>query len=120
MTTAHAPADDGPLEAAGVTWDLSDLLRSEQLAEPATIDVLLDEADALAGRLAAGRGQVAAFDAEALAAHMALAALLLDALGRAGAYASLRFAADMTDPAHGALHQRVQERATASGWRRPR
>ena len=34
-------------------------------------------------------------------------------VGRAGSYAALRFAADTADPAHGALLQHVQERATA-------
>ena len=114
MTTAEARTDDpGQLEASGVTWDLTDLLRSEQHPEPASIDVLLDDADTLAGRLVEGRGQVAGFDAGALVDHMATAALLHDALGRAGSYAGLRFAADMTDEANGALQQRVQERATA-------
>jgi len=38
---------------------------------------------------------------------------LHDSLGRAGSYASLRFATDVTDPTRSALMQRVQERATA-------
>ena len=121
MTTTQPRADDpGQLEAAGVTWDLSELLPHESSppedgspTPTRAVDVLLDRADALAARLAARRGQVAGFDAGTLADHMATAALLLDALGRAGAYSSLRFAADMTDPANGALHQRVTERATA-------
>ena len=42
---------------------------------------------------------------------------LQETLGRAGSYASLRFAADSDDPATGALMQRVQERATAQSTR---
>ena len=38
---------------------------------------------------------------------------IVDAIGRAGSYAMLRFAVDTADPANGALLARVQERATA-------
>jgi oligoendopeptidase F len=102
-----------PSGAEGVTWDLSDLLdgRTDETA----VDELLDRASALAASLAEARGQVAGFDAAALAAFMERLAELHEILGRAGSFASLRFAADVTDPSRGALVQRVQERATAIG-----
>ena len=43
----------------------------------------------------------------------ALLAAISELVGRAGSYASLRFAVDTADPAIGALLQHVQERATA-------
>src|SRR5262245_58584940 len=59
------------------------------------------------------RGSVAALDAGELAALMHDLASLAELVGRAGSYAQLRFAVDTTDPARGALLQRVEERATA-------
>ena len=44
---------------------------------------------------------------------MASMAELQELIGRAASYAGLRFAVDTSDPANGALMQRVQERATA-------
>ncbi len=102
-----------PSGAEGVTWDLSDLLDGR--TDEAAVDELLDRADGLAATLAEARGGVAGFDAAALADFMARLAELHEVLGRAGSFASLRFAADVTDPTRGALVQRVQERATAIG-----
>jgi oligoendopeptidase F len=58
------------------------------------------------------RGRVAALDAAALAAALDELEALLEPPGRAGAYAGLRFAADTSAPANGALLQRVQERGS--------
>lgn len=99
------------LEADDVVWDLSDLLDGRD--EATAVDDLLDEADELAADLAAKRGQVAGWDAGALATFMEGQAALSDLLGRAGSWASLRFATDVTDPTRGALMQRFEERATA-------
>jgi oligoendopeptidase F len=99
------------LDADDVRWDLSDLLDGRD-DEAAVLD-LLDQADAVAEELAAQRGQVASWDAAALAAFMQRQADLSDLVGRAGSWASLQFSTDMNDPARGALMQRVQERATA-------
>src|SRR5829696_2793642 len=99
--------------AEGVTWDLSDLLDGR--TDEAAVGELLDRGDELAATLAASRGGVAAFDAAALADFMDRLGSLHEVLGRAGSFASLRFAADVTDPTRGALVQRVQERATAMG-----
>jgi oligoendopeptidase F len=103
MTTTDTTADD-------VAWDLTTLL-----PEPgeAGVKALLDQADALAAELAEARGRVADFDADALATFMTKLAQLYDLVGRADNYAGLDFSTDTTDPARGALMQRVEERATA-------
>jgi oligoendopeptidase F len=95
-----------------VTWDLSHLLDGRDDPEAAVFE-LLDAADAAATELAGLRGTVGALDAAALAAAMEAMASLRELGGRAGAYASLRFATDTTDPSRGALMQKVQERMTA-------
>ncbi len=103
-------ASDSAGPAAGVRWDLGDLY-----AEPAAaaIERDLDAAEAAAARFAERyRGRVAALDAHALAAALDELEALLEPPGRAGAYASLRFAADTAAPANGALLQRVQERGS--------
>jgi oligoendopeptidase F len=99
------------LDADDVLWDLSDLLDGRD-DESAVLE-LLDRADALAEDLASHRGEVAGWDAPALAAFLQRQAELSELVGRAGSWASLRFSTDVTDPARGALMQRVQERATA-------
>jgi oligoendopeptidase F len=97
--------------ASGVRWDLSDLYAEP--AEPA-IERDLDAAEAAATRFAERyRGRVASLEAKELAAAVDELEALLEPPGRAGAYASLRFAADTAAPANGALLQRVQERGSA-------
>ncbi len=112
MTSAlgaeRAPdADD--LAAHGVSWDLLPLLDGA-----ADVDALLDSADAIAAELvASGRGHIAAMSPSELAAFHRRYAELIELLGRAGSYASLRFSADTVDPANGALVAHVEERGTA-------
>jgi oligoendopeptidase F len=105
---AEREARGGP--AAGVRWDLGDLY-----AGPDDPRIEADLASALeaAGRFAARwRGRVA----EAGAAELAAAIDELERIGetatRAGSFAGLLFAADTSAPRHGALLQRVQERAS--------
>jgi oligoendopeptidase F len=94
-----------------VAWDLEPLVDGDG---PEGADRLLEEADARAGRFAeAHAGRVAVLDGPGLAAAMAELQAIHDLVGRAGSYASLRFAVDTTDPANGALLARVQERSTA-------
>ncbi|HUZ44304.1 MAG TPA: M3 family oligoendopeptidase [Acidimicrobiales bacterium] len=93
-----------------VAWDLSHLLDGQ--GEEA-IDAYLDRADRAADRLAARRGQVASFDQGEIRAFMEEMAELEELVGRAQAYASLRFATATAEPARGALLQKVQERVTA-------
>jgi oligoendopeptidase F len=104
-------ASDSAGPAAGVRWELSDLY--PEPAEPA-IERDLDAAEAAATRFAERyRGRVGALEAPALATALDELEALLEPPGRAGAYAGLRFAADTSAPAHGALLQRVQERGSA-------
>ncbi len=101
--------DDG--EVAGVAWDLEPLARGEG---EAGVRALLDEATARAEVFAATHaGEVAELDAGGLRAAMEELAALTELVGRAGSYASLRFAVDTANPSHGALLQLVQERGTA-------
>ncbi len=103
-------ATDADLTASEVVWDLAPLL-----PDPGDTGIteLLDAADARADELAQTRGKVATLDAAALATFMNGLADVLDLVGRAGSYAGLDFSTDTTDPARGALMQRVEERATA-------
>ncbi len=105
MSTIETDVDD-------VTWDLSHLLSGREDAEAAVFE-LLDEAALRADGVAAVRGTLAAMDAAALADVMTSMAELRELVGRAGAYASLRFATDTADASRGSLMQKVQERATA-------
>ena len=98
-----------------VTWDLSHLLggSADGPAAEAAVFELLHEADAQADELSAVRGTLSAIDAGALAEVMRSMAAMQEKIGRAAAYASLRFATDTTDATRGALMQKVQERYTA-------
>jgi oligoendopeptidase F len=103
LPTAADPAD--------VAWDLEPLVDGHGADG---VDRLLDDAAARAGAFAdAHAGEVARLDGPGLAAAMEELGAIVELVGRAGSYASLRFAADTRDPANGALLARVQERATA-------
>src|SRR5829696_6844177 len=108
-TTAPQEPDDA--EVADVAWDLEPLAHGDG---EAGVRALLDEAATRAEAFAVQHaGQVAELDAAGLRAAMEELAALHELVGRAGSYASLRFAVDTAEPAHGALLQHVQERATA-------
>src|SRR4051794_18658766 len=92
--------------AADVSWDLAPLL------EERSVDDLLDEAERRAVRLADEHGKIATFTAAELAAFMTELAAVQSLVGRAGAFAGLRFASDTSNPEHGALLQKVEERST--------
>jgi oligoendopeptidase F len=94
--------------AADVAWDLAPLLDGH-----VEVDALLGEADTIAAELAVGRGRIATMPAGELAAFHRRLGELHELVGRAQSYAGLRFAADTTDPANGALLARVEERVTA-------
>jgi oligoendopeptidase F len=110
---SEAPAsrsapEGGP--ATGVRWDLSDLYAS--ITDPA-LDA--DLARSLEGARAfadAYRGRVAALDAACLADAVDALEALEEPLQRAASYAQLVFAADTANARHGALLQKVQERAS--------
>ncbi len=73
------------------------------------LDEALTRADAFA---AAYNGQLAELDSAGLATAMHELAAISELVGKAGSFASLRFATDSDDPTRGALLQLVQERAT--------
>ena len=105
-----ATTTDTDLTAADVAWDLEPLVDGKG---EAGVDELLDDADRVAASVAERRGTVAQLDAAGLASVMRDLASIAELVGRAASYASLRFAADTTDPGRGALLQHVEERATA-------
>jgi len=104
-----ATTTDSDLTAADVAWDLEPLVDGKG---EAGVDHLLDDADHVAASVAERRGTVAQLDAAGLATVMRELASVAELIGRAASYASLRFAADTTDPGRGALLQHVEERAT--------
>ncbi len=106
-TTADNLADPELLEAA---WDLGALVDGEgDDGVTRQLDEALERATAFAG---AHAGTVAALNEAGLAAAMHELAVINELVGKAGSYASLRFATDTADASRGALLQLVQERAT--------
>jgi len=104
----ETPRDGGP--AAGVRWDLSDLYSdTRDPALEADLERSLKAAQAFERR---HRGQVGALSGKDLAQAVDALEQLNEPVARALSYASLRFAADTSDPQAGALLQRVQERAS--------
>jgi oligoendopeptidase F len=106
-STADNLADPELLEAA---WDLSELVDGdEENGVARQLDQALEQASAFA---AAHAGKLAQLDAAGLAAAMQELAEINELVGKAGSFASLRFATDTADSTRGALLQLVQERAT--------
>ncbi|MFZ1995234.1 MAG: M3 family oligoendopeptidase [Solirubrobacteraceae bacterium] len=106
-TTADNLSDPELLEAA---WDLRELVDGdEQTGVTRQLDQALERAAAFAG---AHAGRIAELDAPGLAAAMRELAEINELVGKAGSFASLRFATDTADSTRGALLQLVQERAT--------
>ncbi len=102
------------VEHTDVAWDLEPLIGDGLPPGADGVKALLDDAAARADRFAdAYQGKVAALDGPGLAAAMSDLAALADLIGRAGSYASLKFAVDTTKPEHGALLALVEERGTA-------
>ena len=108
MTTAADPLTDP--ELLETEWDLAPLVDGE---ERAGAEQMLGEARDRAATFAETyAGKVSELDDEGLRAAMEELETINDLVGRAGTYASLRFATDTADPQRGALLQLVQERAT--------
>ena len=106
-STADHLADPELLEAA---WDLGALVDGdEEGGVTGQLEQAIARSDAFA---AAHAGKVAELDAAGLAAAMHELAAINELVGKAGSFASLRFATDTADPARGAMLQLVQERAT--------
>src|SRR3954451_13785710 len=107
MSTTAAP----PTDPADVAWDLEPLVDGDGAAG---VERLLDEADRRATAFAeAYAGRLDELDGPGLAEAMHELDAIFDVVGRAGSYASLRFAADTESPENGALMAKVQERGTA-------
>jgi oligoendopeptidase F len=108
MTTAAEHMADAELLAAA--WDLAPLVDGD---EAHGFDRLLDEAIERAGVFAQRyAGKVAELDSAGLREAMQELGAIGDLAGKAGSYASLRFATDTADPARGAQLQKMQERIT--------
>jgi oligoendopeptidase F len=106
-TTAENLADPELLEAA---WDLSELVDGD---EQNGVVRQLDEARERSSAFAAVHaGKLDELDSAGLGAAMRELAEINELVGKAGSYASLRFATDTADAARGAMLQLVQERAT--------
>jgi oligoendopeptidase F len=106
-TAAELLADPELLQTE---WDLSPLADGEG---EAGVRRQLDEAVERASAFAAGHvGRLAGLDGAGLTAAMRELADINELVGKAGSFASLRFATDTADAARGALLQLVQERAT--------
>jgi oligoendopeptidase F len=97
-------------ELLGTAWDLSPLVDGdEESGVQRQLDEALTRSDAFA---ATYNGKLSELDAAGLVAAMHELAAISELVGKAGSFASLRFATDSDDPARGALLQLVQERAT--------
>jgi oligoendopeptidase F len=108
MTTQATATDPGPAE--GIEWDLGDLYAGP---DDPSIDADLGEALAEAERFAERyRGKLATISAADLEAAVAALETIHVHATRAAVYSHLLFAADTSDPRHGALLQHVQERST--------
>src|SRR3954469_13676119 len=107
-TTELALEDPELLETA---WDLDPLVESRgDEGALAALDDAERRAEAFAGRYP---GRVAELSGAELVEAMHELEAIEELACRAGTYAGLRFSTDTSDPARGALLQRVQERGTA-------
>jgi oligoendopeptidase F len=104
------PAISQDTELQGTAWDLAPLLDGD---ETDGVQRQLEQALELAHTFAqAHAGRLDQLTVSEFAEAMQQLAAINELVGRAGSYASLRFATDTADPERGALLQLVQERAT--------
>jgi oligoendopeptidase F len=98
-------------ELAKIEWDLGPLVEGEG---EAGVERRLEQALTAARSFAESyRGKLAEeLDSDGLARAMRALEEILDLVGRAGAYAALRFSTDTADPQRGALLAKAQERET--------
>ena len=107
MSIADVLADP---ELLATAWDLSPLVDGDEASGvQRQLDEALTRSDAFA---ATYDGRLAALEPAGLAEAMHELAAINELVGKAGSFASLRFATDSDDPTRGALLQLVQERAT--------
>ncbi len=99
-------------ELLATEWDLSPLLDGTG-DDRAGIERMLDQARDRSAKFAERHsGKVATLDQTGLHDAMRELEAINEVIGRAGSYASLRFAVDTADPAIGATLQLMQERVT--------
>jgi oligoendopeptidase F len=97
-------------ELLATAWDLSPLVDGDEASGvQRQLDEALTRSDAFA---ATYDGRLATLEPTGLAEAMHELAAINELVGKAGSFASLRFATDSDDPTRGALLQLVQERAT--------
>jgi oligoendopeptidase F len=97
-------------ELLATEWDLSPLVDGDEASGvQRQLDQALTRSDAFA---ATYDGKLGELDPAGLAEAMHELAAINELVGKAGSFASLRFATDSDDPTRGALLQLVQERAT--------
>jgi oligoendopeptidase F len=107
MSIAEVLADP---ELLATAWDLSPLVDGD---EASGVQRQLDEALTRSDTFAATYdGKLSELEPAGLAEAMHELAAINELVGKAGSFASLRFATDSDDPTRGALLQLVQERAT--------
>jgi oligoendopeptidase F len=105
-STSEHPADHDLLDRR---WDLTSLLDGDGSE---MVERLLDDAASRATVFTETfGGRVAELDAPGLVGAMRALAAINELTGRVSAYGELRFSADTTDAAAGALAQRAQERS---------
>ena len=111
MSPSAAAAQLDDPELAETAWDLEPLVEGEgESGVESRLDDALARAKTFAERYA---GRLDELDGAGLREAMQELATIHDLVGRAGAFAALRFSTDTADPATGALLALAQERGTA-------
>jgi oligoendopeptidase F len=108
MSVTTDPLEDP--ELLQTEWDLGPLVDGE--GDGAVERQLMEASERAQAFADAYAGKVAELDSDRLAAAMHELEAINELIGKAGAFASLRFSTDTADPARGALLQLMQERAT--------
>jgi oligoendopeptidase F len=93
--------------AENVAWNLSDLYAGDDAGISAEIDAIAARADAFAETY---RGRVGALSAPELRAALQEYESISEAFYKLAAYAQLRWTTETTNPAYGALFQKLNER----------
>src|SRR5258708_40315653 len=110
-----APATPTSTGAEEIHWDLTHLYPGDAKS---AIETDLSQADELAqGFDKEYRRAVSGLDANGMAEALKRLEEIQELLGKIASYAFLDFSTDVTDPARGALLQKVQESMTRTGTR---
>ncbi|MHB8492051.1 MAG: M3 family oligoendopeptidase, partial [Solirubrobacteraceae bacterium] len=110
MSAQTSAPDATDRELLDTAWDLDALVDGDgEKGVTERLEAAGEKALAFAERF---RGKVSALDGAQLADAMQELGAIFDLVGRAGAYAALRFSTDTADPERGALLAYVQEKET--------